>query len=251
MSNLSDIGFPAKTGKEYGQLIELAVTEGELIPCEKGSYLKYTDPSGAQLYCQINKKKEVLGMNPHYSGQSKFPVAITKKVDRSESALDGSFHCWAAPTDAKDPESGAYPFVVDLPDFYTLAPISFPINTHLQLSAFAQSEFNLFTSEAEFNESQKEGMKFASQSFIATGLFSSNAEDEGQSAPEAYALFNGIVKEWAKKTNKISGQPFYWILTETLGGEIDVLVDPKLISKEPQKGWILSGQFWLSARVLL
>ena len=40
MSNLSNIGFPANTGKDYGQLIALVATDGEKIPASKGLYLK-------------------------------------------------------------------------------------------------------------------------------------------------------------------------------------------------------------------
>jgi hypothetical protein len=248
MSNLSDIGFPAQTGKEFGQLIALVATDGEKLISEKGVYLKYADPSGAELYCQLNKKNEILGMNPHYSGKSKFDVSLTAKVERSESALDGAFHAWAAPKKSEDPESGLYPFVFDLPDFYTLPAFKFPHYTHIQLSAFAQTEFELFTSEESFTESQKEGIKFGPKSFISIGLFS-NKEDN--ISPEAYALFNGIIVEWERKTNKNTGKYFYWILTETLGGMIDVIADPKLIKQEPEKGWIVSGEFWLSGRILL
>jgi hypothetical protein len=247
MSNLSNIGFPAQTGKDYGQLIALVATDGEKIPSEKGVYLKYTDPSGAELYCQINKKNEILGMNPHYNGKSKFPVSLTSKVERSESALDGAFHAWAAPVKKDDPESGAYPFVFDLPDFYTLPAFNFPHYTDIQLAAFAQNEFELFSSEEAFTESRKEGIKFGSKSFISIGLFS-NKEDNV--SPEAYALLNGIIIEWERKTNKNTGKDFYWLLTETLGGVIDVIADPSLIKKEPEKGWIVSGEFWLSGRII-
>jgi hypothetical protein len=246
MSNLSDIGFPAQTGKEYGQLIALVATDGEKIPCAKGAYIKYSDPSGAELYCQLNKKNEILGMNPYFNGKSRFEAALTSQVNRSESALDGAFHGWAAPKN-EDPESGDYPFVVDLPDFYTLSPINFPTKVTLQLSAFAQSEFELFKSEEEFNAQQKEGIKFGSQSFVSIGLFS-NKEDNA--APEAYALINGVVLEWEKKVNKKTGNEFYWMLLQTQGGQIDAIADPKLIKYDPVKGTIVSGEFWLSGKIL-
>jgi hypothetical protein len=246
MSNLSDIGFPAQTGKEYGQLIALVATDGEKIPVEKGAYLKYSDASGAELYCQLNKKNEILGMNPHYNGKSRFDAALTSQVKRSETALDGAFHGWSAPKN-EDPESGEYPFVIDLPDFYTLPHYIFPTKVTLQLSAFAQSEFELFKSEEEFSAQQKEGIKFGSQSFVAIGLFS-NKEDNA--APEAFALINGIVVESEKKVNKKTGKEFYWILLQTLGGQIDMVVDPSLIKFNPIKGTIVTGQFWLSGKII-
>jgi hypothetical protein len=37
---------------------------------------------------------------------------------------------------------------------------------------------------------------------------------------------------------------------DTLGGEVDVVADVKLISSEPQIGGIVSGQFWLSGKII-
>jgi hypothetical protein len=52
------------------------------------------------------------------------------------------------------------------------------------------------------------------------------------------------------KRNQRTKANFYWFLVETLGGEIDVVADPKLIASEPQLGGVVSGQFWLSGRLI-
>jgi hypothetical protein len=63
-------------------------------------------------------------------------------------------------------------------------------------------------------------------------------------------MFAGEIKEFELKTNALTNAEFYWFLVETLGGEIDVVSDPKWIEKEPQIGGIVSGQFWLSGKII-
>ena len=61
--------------------------------------------------------------------------------------------------------------------------------------------------------------------------------------------FAGEIKEFDLRTNQLSGENFYRFLIETLGGEIDVVADPKFVPEEPKIGGIVSGQFWLSGRI--
>ena len=68
---------------------------------------------------QFNKKNEPLGANPHFR-ISKRTVCLTNTVERSESELDGAFIVKADHRKKNKPDSGAYPFVFDLPDFKTI-----------------------------------------------------------------------------------------------------------------------------------
>lgn len=88
-------------------------------------------------------------------------------------------------------------------------------------------------------------MKYASQSFIPSGLFGTSKE-----APKAEATFTGKVLETALRTNSQTGNRFHWALVETYGGRFDVVIDPDLLAEAPVAGGILSGHFWLSGRLL-
>ncbi len=251
MSNLSDIGFPVKNDEDINEMIVSVMKKVEDIPCFRGFYLKFADESGAQIYLQGNINQELIGFNPHFEGKSRRKVGLTKLIERDSSELDGGFYAWANPSSEDFENSGEYPFVFDVPDFRTIGKIEFPKLCEIQLTAFASNDFKIFENEDAYFASQDSELKYASKSFIPSGLFAFNENEEiDLSVARPIGIFTGEIKEFELKTNSLTNEKFYRFLVETLGGEIDVVADVKLITKEPQIGGIVSGQFWLSGRLL-
>lgn len=247
MSNLSDIGFPVRGEQDVNDVIMRVLENVSEIRCPPlGAYYVFADASGAAMYLQGNQSQELIGFNPHFEGKSRRAVSLMNALEKESSELDGAFHAWAEPKD-ENPESGEYPFVFDAPDFRVYEKQEFPQKCEIQLSAFASNEFQIFASEQDFYDSQDSEMKFAAKSFIPSGLFNFN-KDQTQ-PPLAFGVFTGEIREFELKTNKMTGENFYWFLVDTLGGEIDVVADPKLITIEPSVGGYLSGQFWLSGKI--
>jgi hypothetical protein len=249
MSNLSDIGFPVRGEQDVNDVIMKVLENVSAIPAARGSYYKFADASGAAIYLQANASQELIGFNPHFEGKSRRTVCLTAALEKESSELDGAFHGWANPSEKNNPESGEYPFVFDAPDFRTNINLEFPQNHEVQLTAFASTEFGIFASEQDYYDSQEAEIKFASKSFIPSGLFNPE-KTEPNDPPLAFGIFTGEIKEFELKTNTLTGEKFYWFLVDTLGGEIDVVADPKLISVEPNVGGYLNGQFWLSGRLV-
>lgn len=221
----------------------------KIVPCTQGIYYVFTDDSGAEMYLQANQSQELIGFNPHFNGKSKRLVGLTKSVERDSSELDGGYYGWANPTDKSNPEtSGIYPFVFDVPDFRAAGQIDFPQTLEVQLTAFASNDFKIYETENDYYQSQESEPKFAAQSFVPGGLFASDGEENAQLRP--IGMFAGEIKDFELKTNSISKTNFYWFLVETLGGEVDVVADPKLFTTEPKIGGVISGQFWLSGRLI-
>lgn len=247
MNNLSDIGFDVNTEEEFFQLLETAYTMGNSYKTKAGTYHRYTDRSGAELWVQVSNDNELLGGNPHYDGKSRRRVCLTEAVLREGMPMDGGFHCWAEPANKKDPESGLYPFVFDLPDFRTITGLQFPCDCTIQLTAFAH-DISLYDSEADYEAKVTDEHKMATQSFIPVGLFSD--EENAASPQQAFGMFTGIVRDVKIKRNVLGKQDFYWLLVDTYGGEVDVVADMRLAEKEPVKTGIIQGQFWLSGRVI-
>ncbi len=250
MSNLSDIGFPVQSEQDVNVLITETIKRVESIECPQGFYLRFADASGAEIYLQGNLEQELIGFNPHFAGKSRRKVGVTKAIERDSSKLDGGFHAWADPSDADVETSGEYPFVFDVPDFRTIQISQFPQIYEIQLTAFASNDFRIFADEKEYDESQMSEPKYSSKSFVPSGLFNFNSEnwDENQ-PPRPIGIFVGEVKEFELKTNELSNEKFYWFLVDTLGGEVDVVADVKLVPNEPRIGGIVSGQFWLSGKI--
>ena len=249
MSNLSDIGFPVQSEQDVNGLIENLLSVVKPIRCPHGAYYVYGDASGAEMYLQGNAGDELVGFNPHYAGKSRRTVCLTAAVERDSSELDGGFHAWANPPDESG-ASGDYQFVFDAPDFRIYTNTQFPRVCDVQLTAFASNDFRVFAGEKDYYNDQENEIKFAAQSFIPSGLFTPDESATPIDPPRPIGIFNGVIKSFELKRNERTKAEFYWFLVDTLGGEVDVVADPKLIASEPQIGGVVSGQFWLSGRLI-
>jgi hypothetical protein len=242
MSNLSDIGFPTNSNEELNGYIEKWLENVSQIPSRMGTYLKFADESGAEIYLQMDFGGELTGLNPYFAGKSRRKVFLTEQIERDSSPLDGGFHAWA---NAEKADDGDYPFVFDLPDIFVYR-INLPTAAEIQLNAFATNDLAVYDNEQAFYDSQDKEPKLAANSFIPIGLFRQNEDIP----PQAHGQFAGVIKEFELKTNQFTGANFYWFLVETLGGEIDVVSDVNYIKNEPRTGSIIHGSFWLTGKII-
>lgn len=252
MSNLSDIGFPTPDEQAVNEMIMHVLEVAKPTKVEHGFYLIYTDSSGAEIYLQGNLEQELVGFNPHFAGKSRRTVGLTRAIERDSSALDGGYHAWANPLGEDVEISGNFPFIFDVPDFRANEVSEFPQAAEIQLTAFGSNDFQVFETEEDYQNSQESELKYASKMFVPVGLFAFDEADGSidLSTVRPVGKFAGEIKEFELRTNELSGENFYWLLIETLGGEVDVVVDPKYVPNEPKIGGIVSGTFWLSGRIL-
>lgn len=245
MSNhMTAIGFDVHSEEDFEEVAEYAYETGESIETARGTYLRARAGSGIEIWLQMNTEQQVIGLNPHYEGSSRFKVRLTDEIIRSEgSELDGTFHVWAE-FDGETEESGSYPFVFEMPNRAVYGDVQMPRSVSIQLTAFAH-ELSVFDNEEHFHASQQQAeVKFAAESFIPTGLFGEADE------PGSMAMFTGQVVESAWITNEQTGKDFHWALVRTLGGEIDVVADRETLEADIPVGGIVSGTFWLSAKIM-
>ena len=114
------------------------------------------------------------------------------------------------------------------------------------MSAFAH-KLSVFASEEAFYASQTGEVRYSAQSFIPSGLFYLPYLIE-KSTPPAEATFTGVVRETCPIRNPITGREIFWALTDTLGGSVDIVADPALVTAPITVGGVISGSFWLSGR---
>jgi len=246
MGDLSNIGFNIDTEEEFASLIEKSFETASQIEVPWGFYIHFIDSSGAELWSQLNLDGEFIGFHPHFHGMSRRVVALTRQIEGEDSELDGMFHAWANPAEATEPESGDYPFVFNVPDMKVLDEMDYPENVEIQLTAFAM-DLEFYPNEDDYYGSQDEELQFAVESFMPIGLFD---EDENGENPEPFAVFSGVVQQSEIRTNEMTGEKFYWMLVDTLGGEVDVVASPDLCETLPNPLSVIQGQFWLSGRIL-
>ena len=244
-SHLSSIGFPVGSEDEAQALVGRIANDAEEHDTPDGAYLRYADRSGAELWLHLDGEGVVVDMHPHFAGEAAMPVAVTRRVARADGGpLGGAFHGWADPG-ADDTESGAYPFVFDAPEAALHAELELPCVAEVQLAAFAH-ELAVFADPdayAEANEGRELG--YAAESFIPSGLFVTGDDPE----PAAEAFLTGTVLAARGRLNETTGDPFWWARVRTLGGEIEIVADPLLLSGPVAAGAVVQGSFWLSGRL--
>ncbi len=246
-NHFSAIGFNIETEDDLNALITKIKGESERIAAGNGYYARWSSEPGIELWTYfLEPQDSVWDLNPYFSGRSSIRVGLTDDVGSSSDrqgkiAVTG----WADPT-GDDPTQGDYPFVFDVPDRYACGKLDYPFISTVRLSAFAD-ELYVYDSEEQFSEEQfyerqDQVPGFAPESFIPSGTFGDTWE--------ARAIFSGRVLETDKITNSMSGNQFVWAHVKTLGGTIDVVSDPALVTRPIQRDGIIWGSFWLCGRIL-
>lgn len=244
-NHFSTIGFDIKNQQEFIAVARATAPDAQAVFVQHGRYLRWTGRDGEELWLQVGENGHFLGMHPHFSGSAVMRVRLTSRVECGGTALDGTFMAWALP-DVSHDEEGAYPFVFDSPDSDTKGDLQFPSMAEIQLAAFAH-QISFHESPEAYERSQTDAkVKFASRSFVPAGLFTL----EDSQPPSALALLTGHVIEAETRTNEKTGARFYWALVDSLGGLHDVVIDSSLLAAAPTPGGVISGEFWLSGRIL-
>jgi hypothetical protein len=243
-NHFSTIGIPLESKETFFDYAEMAINKGKKIKTASGTYSKFNMGQGVELWGQLNHDNEIIGINPHFTGTSKSKIRLIHKIeDPNNNELDGKIYAESEP--GVDGEF-TYPFVFDMPDM-AAHKLSYPVIREVQLAAFAH-ELSIWKDEEEYENSQSDGPKFASESFIPSGLFSPDGDTTNP--PQAMAIFTGHVLHTSKIENKYTGAFFYYSKVKTLGAEIDVVADPELVDKDICVGGIVSGSFWLSGKLI-
>jgi hypothetical protein len=246
-SYMTALGFPVTTEQDFRHYVYQASEFGRKIETAHGSYTLWTPGSGIELWVQTNLHRRIIGMNPHFAGEARMQVELTRRVVRHEyTILEGAFYGWAN-GETSTSEPGKYPLVFDVPDYDVHNELSLPCRRSIQLAAFAH-ELQGFESKEAYLASQREEARLGVESFIPSGIFTRGGVIK--EPPLAQALFSGYVLETEKKMNLITRQKFYWARVHTPGGEIDVVADPQVVQGNIIRNGVIRGSFWLSGRLV-
>ncbi|HMQ01939.1 MAG TPA: hypothetical protein PKD79_02625 [Candidatus Doudnabacteria bacterium] len=242
VSDFSSIGFNFEAFEDIYKLGKLATDRGEQIEIPmRGSYYKLSTESGAELWAQISKDNQGIGLHPGFNGECLIKVKAKPFLESSRlSVLDGYYDSWLI-TDDQD-----YPLLFESPNFYQTSVSEDEIIVEAQVTAFAK-EVKIFSSEEERNKDEIWGL-WATQSFTPSGKFSPNDDESFEQHPAA--IFSGYIRKIELKRNEITSNKFYHLIVESLSASYDVVIDPSLLISEPQIGNILSGQFYLSGKII-
>ena len=250
-SYFSSIGFPLSTLEQFDDLVEQVLPLTHSQQCGRSSQRVWASDCGAEIVVK-ETPHEVHDLSPGFVGQSLNSIRIHEFVAREwtcVSPFEGALVGWLEP-DEDDPASGECQIIFNIADDakYRHLSLDTPFTTRAQISAFA-IDVTLYPNEAAFKEEQDGGRNFtfAPQSLVPIGLL--GFDDSLLQQPSSRVLLNGHVLQSEIHTNALTGEIYYWVLLQSLGGSFDVLIDPKLCSCLPPVGCILSSTSFLVGRV--
>lgn len=243
-NHYASIGFRIETPADFGGLVEQLAADAEPIEVRNGRYLRWSSPSGAEIWIQVNGSNGIIGAAPHFTGEAELRAELTGRVTRlDDTELDGAFRVIVDPSD-EPPIGGAYPLVFDSPDFFCHESLSLPATLSVQVAAFAH-EITVYDTVAAYEAAHPGPGKFASRSFVPSGTFEPGGAPI--EPPLAQAIMTGHVRRSGRRANEHSGLPFHWAEVESYSAVFDVVIDPELAAVPPVGG-VVRGTFWLSGR---
>jgi hypothetical protein len=235
MSHLTNIGFTVSSAEEFESLVTKVFEEGQLIDVEGGSYMVYSDKSGAQIYAQVDEEDEFMGFIPAFDAHVLRNIEVTNLITYEDAtSLDMRVMVKTV--------NGEAPFVLDVPNGKEKALLP-NMTQEVALVAFPH-EIEYFETENLFLEEYPELSKHY---FIPVGMM--NQEGEALETPEAYAMFIGQVKSVELRVNETLGGEFYVMVLSTLDGEITVVASTGFLAKAPEVNGFINGVFWMTAKV--
>lgn len=223
----------------------------ELTPAD--SICLVRDRSGGELRLALRKTapdaSELVTLNPAFDGESRVEVEIDAE------ASDPDWKPFEVAMSARFAGEET-PLVFDLADPADVARLKPGARVSMRIAAFSYQPA-VYADEAAYAKAQTATgakLQFAPNFFVPSGMFLASvggAIPEGSSRPTAYADFAGAVLKSELRTNGAGKGRFWWALVQTYGGAtVDVVIDPKAIRAPPKAGSIVTGRFWLSARLI-
>jgi hypothetical protein len=244
--HLAAIGIASTSGEERQDLVRRILKAAQPYSRREDSLtLRWTDPSGAELWIYVDGEGAITSVQPHFSGGPRIRLEIQAVVERPEvSPYDGGFLGLTQTGGSNPALGGGFPVIFDAPDFPDKKGVFLTAKHDVELAGFAL-ELDVYGTEEDFRAAQPELKPLDVPAFIPAGML---AETEGK-PPTAHALMVGRVLEAVEVTNELAESPFIRLRIETPAGPMDMAVDPELVRGLPTEGDIIRAGAWISGRI--
>jgi hypothetical protein len=213
---------------------------------DAGTYYRWQAGGGAELWLGLGPDQGLKSVVPHFAPAVRTRVRLVERIPSAEHELDGAMLLVVAPRPIDpggDPLAGAFPLVVDVPDFRRLDALMLPLELDMSIGAVAE-RLEHYATEADLRAS---GLEAELETLVPSGLVTS--EGKARDPRRAEATILGTVLASGMRTNAVGVAPFTWARVRTAGVELEIVADPVLLARPPVAGSILAGTFWITALV--
>ena len=252
---VSTIGLVFASDDEFRDTMIRLVTEArEYHAAPPGEYAIWRSRTGAEIWFHIEgtdavgvNERAIAGLTPFYEGGRSTQLVITDVVRRTGyNPFEGAFQAKFGGTG----DDAGIPLVFDAVNFAAYADRKLPVRLKVKLSGFAR-EVKAYPTEAEYYAAQTREPAFASRSFVPIGMFSPDPGDSAdKQPPSSYAALTGSILEARRLENEATGRGFQWLLVDTVGGVIDIVADPDVVSGDVVEGATVEVICFMFGRIM-
>ena len=239
-SHLSDVGFDFKEENFYDDFLEMLDenmhnTSTEISMNGKDYVVVFVD-SDIEFWLPIGPDRTIdpMEFELHYNTHKWIEVVKPYWVTLKNNDTQGIIRIWD--------KNESYPININIPNAFMVPELFDDKLFTSQIACFAES-FEHFKTEDEFNKKYKD---FMPKSFIPSGQFNLNKENDGE-YPRAW--INGSIKTIQLKTNSYTKKQYYHIVIESYNMDFDILLDAASVDSELCVGDILSVNAWLTGKL--
>lgn len=231
-SHLSCIGLSTASKEEFQEFLTRIAEDAVSTETQEGFLLSWKDPSGASIYMHLSRDASFECMTPSFFGTTQHRVRPSKILPDKDCRF-----CDVLEVEVVDEDGQLfYPLLLQLEDMeIARSRIAFQTIHQLRVTGFAEEAHFWPTEEAFLQSQSHQKVKFATQSFFASGMFNPPFTPN--------AIFTGRVLQADLRTNSENGGRFLHLLVDSLGGVYDVVLDPP--DQPVQPGAIAQCSCWM------
>jgi hypothetical protein len=162
---------------------------------------------------------------------------VTQTYPVLDTVMRGTAYGWISPEDESNPYTGCTPLAVAVPNFNCISELVLrhPMVT-LQITGFVEGFLECYAPDSEF-----------APEYCLTPPWFGNPDMD----PEPNAEVVGTVVTARLVTNAHTGNQFWHVVLDTVGGTIDLVVDQEsVMDGPPSLGQRARAKCWLSAHVV-
>jgi hypothetical protein len=248
---LSSIGFTLYSAEESWQLATVVAEKGRRVGTADGNYVVLTTECGSELWAKLDADNRPYAILPHFAGNAKSQLLVTQRIRYNDRPLDGRLLGWINPSQGTfgfGGPPGDYPLLFEAPDYAYYTFMEVPCTVTVQLAAFAQNIETFPSREVYDNRAEK---TWPAETLLASGVAGLHGYQRGDQSPHANEAFiTGIAEATQTFENPLTHGYFQWARVKVMGGYFDVCVDSALLAGPLIAGQVISGNFWLSGRLV-
>lgn len=243
---IAGIGYPIGFDEVALETLELLDEKAERVPYEKGEFLRYADPSGAELWRHLDEESNYGPLYPYFEGEithRAFLNMVVKNYDHGFAGVGAS----CGDQDISSMEEVKVFMAVNLPAGHAYQNLR-DTAVDLKVTAIPETGVNLM----DFGKTEELWAQMKSQ-----GTIPFLASDFVPNEAGKYPTFEGnnqvftLIRKVEKKTNASNGREFLHVIGEIDKGYLlDIVVETIFFPGEILPGRSMLGNFNLYGMIV-